>query len=47
MMGPMVVDETATIETSVLNGPLAIAADAYITDSYVGPYTAIGARARS
>jgi glucose-1-phosphate thymidylyltransferase len=46
MMGPMVVDETATIETSVLNGPLAIAADAYITDSYVGPYTAIGARAR-
>ena len=46
MMGPMVVDETATIETSVLNGPLAIAADAYITDSYVGPYTAIGPRAR-
>ena len=46
MMGPVVVDETATIESSVLNGPLAIAADAYITDSYVGPYTAIGARAR-
>ena len=46
IMGPVVVDETATIESSVLNGPLAIGADAYITDSYVGPYTAIGARAR-
>ncbi len=46
VMGPVVVDETATIESSVLNGPLAIAADAHITDSYVGPYTAIGARAR-
>jgi len=46
IMGPVVVDETATIENCVLNGPLAIAADAYITDSYVGPYTAIGARAR-
>ena len=41
LIGPVVVDETATIESSVLNGPLAIAADAYITDSYVGPYTAI------
>jgi glucose-1-phosphate thymidylyltransferase len=46
IMGPVVVDETATIESSVLNGPLTIAADAYITDSYVGPYTAIGAMAR-
>ena len=46
IMGPVVVDETATIESSVLNGPLAIAAHAHITDSYVGPYTAIGARAR-
>jgi glucose-1-phosphate thymidylyltransferase len=45
-MGPMVVDETATIESSVLNGPLAIGADAHITDSYVGPYTAIGAAAK-
>jgi glucose-1-phosphate thymidylyltransferase len=46
IMGPVVVDETATIESSVLNGPLAIAADAHITDSYIGPYTAIGARAQ-
>ena len=46
IMGPVLVDETATIESSVLNGPLAIAGDAHITDSYVGPYTAIGARAR-
>jgi glucose-1-phosphate thymidylyltransferase len=45
-MGPVVVDKTATIESSVLNGPLAIGADAYITDSYIGPYTAIGAAAR-
>jgi glucose-1-phosphate thymidylyltransferase len=46
IMGPVAIDETATIESSVLNGPLAIAADAHITDSYVGPYTAIGAGAK-
>lgn len=46
IMGPVLVDETATIESSVLNGPVAIAAGAHITDSYVGPYTAIGSRAR-
>jgi glucose-1-phosphate thymidylyltransferase len=46
IMGPVAIDETATIESSVLNGPLAIGADAHITDSYVGPYTAIGARAK-
>jgi glucose-1-phosphate thymidylyltransferase len=46
IMGPVTVDETATVESSVLNGPLAIGADAHITDSYVGPYTAIGARAK-
>jgi glucose-1-phosphate thymidylyltransferase len=46
IMGPVVVDETSTIESSVLNGPLAIAGGAYVTDSYIGPYTAIGARAR-
>ena len=46
IMDPVVVDKTATIESSVLNGPLAIGADACVTDSYIGPYTAIGARAR-
>ena len=46
IMGPVVVHETATIESCVLNGPLAVGADAYITDSYVGPYSAIGARVR-
>jgi glucose-1-phosphate thymidylyltransferase len=46
VMGPVAIDETATIESSVLNGPPAIGADAHITDSYVGPYTAIGARAK-
>jgi glucose-1-phosphate thymidylyltransferase len=46
VMGPAVVDETAMLESSVLNGPVAIAAGACITDSYIGPYTAIGAGAR-
>jgi glucose-1-phosphate thymidylyltransferase len=46
IMGPVLIDDTATIESSVLNGPVAIAAGAHITDSYVGPYTAIGSRAR-
>jgi glucose-1-phosphate thymidylyltransferase len=45
IMGPVFVDETATVESSVLNGPLAIAGGARVTDAYVGPYTAIGARA--
>jgi glucose-1-phosphate thymidylyltransferase len=45
-MGPVAIDDTATIESSVLNGPLVIGANAHVTDSYVGPYTAIGARAK-
>ncbi|HEY2603481.1 MAG TPA: NDP-sugar synthase [Thermoleophilaceae bacterium] len=46
VMGPVVIDETSTIESCVLNGPLAIAARAHIADSYVGPYTAIGTGAK-
>lgn len=46
IVGPVDIDESATIESSVLHGPLAVAAGARITDSYVGPYTAIGAEAR-
>ncbi len=45
VMGPVAVAESAAVEASVLNGPLAIACDARIADSYIGPYTAIGAGA--
>jgi glucose-1-phosphate thymidylyltransferase len=45
VMGPVSVDRAATVESSVLNGPLAIAGGARIADSYIGPYTAIGADA--
>jgi glucose-1-phosphate thymidylyltransferase len=46
IIGPVAIDKSATIETSALHGPLAIAARACIKDSYVGPYTSIGAEAR-
>ena len=46
IIGPVAIDEGATVESSVLHGPLAIAAGACITDSYVGPYTSIGAETR-
>ena len=44
-MGPAAIDESASIESSVLVGPLAIARDAHIKDSYIGPYSAIGSAA--
>jgi glucose-1-phosphate thymidylyltransferase len=34
---------TARVETSVLRGPVVIGPRAYISDSYIGPYTSIGA----
>lgn len=46
ILGPVAIDESASIESSVLVGPLAIARDAHIKDSYIGPYSAIGAAAR-
>lgn len=42
ILGPVAIDESASIESSVLVGPLAIAREARIKDSYVGPYSAIG-----
>jgi glucose-1-phosphate thymidylyltransferase len=46
ILGPAAIDESASIESSVLVGPLAVARDAHIKDSYIGPYSAIGAAAR-
>jgi glucose-1-phosphate thymidylyltransferase len=40
------VHPTASVEGSVLSGPTIIGPDARVTDSYVGPYTAVGAGAR-
>jgi glucose-1-phosphate thymidylyltransferase len=45
ILGPAAIDESASIESSVLVGPLAIARDAHIKDSYIGPYSAIGSAA--
>ncbi|MGX6447528.1 glucose-1-phosphate thymidylyltransferase [Patulibacter sp. S7RM1-6] len=39
--GRVVVEEGARIERSVVRGPVVIGRDARITDSYVGPYSAI------
>lgn len=41
--GPVIIDETARVSRSRLIGPLLIGADTVISDSYVGPYTSIGA----
>jgi glucose-1-phosphate thymidylyltransferase len=46
ILGPVAIDESASVESSVLVGPLAIGRDALIKDSYVGPYSAIGSAAR-
>jgi glucose-1-phosphate thymidylyltransferase len=40
--GPLAVDPTARIESSVIRGPVHIGAGARISDSFVGPFTAIG-----
>jgi glucose-1-phosphate thymidylyltransferase len=37
---------TARVETSVLRGPVVVGPGAYISDSYIGPYTSIGADVR-
>jgi glucose-1-phosphate thymidylyltransferase len=41
--GPMIIDETARVTRSRLIGPLLIGPDTVVSDSYVGPYTSIGA----
>ncbi len=44
--GCVVIDPTASVLSSVIVGPVIIGANAMITDSYIGPHTAIGDRAR-
>lgn len=41
-MGKLCVGKSAVIKNSTIVGPVAIDDDAVITDSYIGPYTAIG-----
>jgi glucose-1-phosphate thymidylyltransferase len=42
--GRIVVHPTASVSSSVICGPVIIGAEAYITDSYIGPHTSIGER---
>ncbi|HWX88160.1 MAG TPA: hypothetical protein VNX67_08300 [Solirubrobacteraceae bacterium] len=42
--GRVVVHPTASVASSVICGPVIIGADAYVTDSYIGPHTSIGER---
>jgi glucose-1-phosphate thymidylyltransferase len=44
--GQVRVDATAIVRSSVIVGPSIVGPGAVISDSYIGPYTAIGARAR-
>jgi glucose-1-phosphate thymidylyltransferase len=44
--GPIVIHPTARVTSSVIIGPVMIAADALIADSYIGPHTSIGERVR-
>ena len=43
--GRVVIDPSAIVRRSVIRGPAVIDREARILDAYVGPYTAIGARA--
>lgn len=44
--GQIAIAPTATVKSSVIVGPVVIGADAYISDSYIGPHTAIAERVR-
>lgn len=44
--GRVWIHETASVRASVIVGPTVIGPGARITDSYIGPYTSIGERAR-
>ncbi len=44
--GRVIVERGATITNSTVRGPVAIAADAVIVNSYVGPFTSVGERVR-
>lgn len=42
--GPVFIDATASVTSSVLCGPLIVGADAHVSNSYIGPHTSIGER---
>ncbi|MFY9488620.1 MAG: glucose-1-phosphate thymidylyltransferase [Solirubrobacterales bacterium] len=42
--GRVVIEPGAKLTRTVVRGPAVIAADAQLTDTYIGPYTSIGAR---
>jgi glucose-1-phosphate thymidylyltransferase len=44
--GPVLIDRTASITSSILCGPVIVGAGAQIADSYIGPHTSIGERVR-
>ena len=44
--GRVSIHHTASVQSSVIVGPTVIGPGARITDSYIGPYTSIGTRAR-
>lgn len=46
IQGNVVVHPTARLRNTLVRGPAIIGADAHIADSYVGPYTSIGANTR-
>jgi glucose-1-phosphate thymidylyltransferase len=42
VQGPVLIDQTAVLESSVVRGPAVIGSGARLRDAYVGPYSAIG-----
>lgn len=46
LQGSVVIHPTATVRNTLIRGPAIIGAHAQIVDSYVGPYTSIGATTR-
>lgn len=44
--GPVYIDATASVTSSVISGPVIVGAGAHVADSYIGPHTSIGERVR-
>jgi glucose-1-phosphate thymidylyltransferase len=42
--GPVFIDPTASVISSVICGPVIVGAGAHVADSYIGPHTSIGER---
>jgi glucose-1-phosphate thymidylyltransferase len=42
--GPVLIDPTASVSSSVICGPVIVGAGAHVSDSYIGPHTSIGER---